>query len=183
MKYLIFSDLHGSFQAIQKIQSIIEQNEFDLIISLGDILYHGPRNDLPEDYCPKKVIEFLKRYQNKMLYIKGNCDAEVDEMVLESKFYKMKKIKFATKTIYLTHGHHLSRFAPNKNLEKDSIVLYGHYHVFDISKIDDVIYINIGSTSIPKDGIPQYAIIDEHGIFIYSLEDYHLIGKYSFEGD
>ena len=95
-------------------------------------------------------------------------------------FYKIKKIKFANKIIYLTHGHHLSRFTPNPKLEKGSIVLYGHYHVFNITDIDGVTYINIGSTSIPKDQYYQYAIMDEKGIHVYSLIDNKLIGEYLF---
>ena len=181
MKYLIISDIHGSFKAIKSIEKIIENNPIDKIICLGDVLYHGPRNELPEEYCPKKCIEVLKKYLSKIIFIKGNCDAEVDSMVLgNAKFYKIKKIKFANKIIYLTHGHHLSRFTPNPKLEKGSIVLYGHYHVFNITDIDGVTYINIGSTSIPKDQYYQYAIMDEKGIHAYSLLNNELIGEYLF---
>ena len=169
MKYLIISDIHGSFKAIKNIVKIIDNNPIDKIICFGDVLFHGPR------------YEVLKKYLSKIIFIKGNCDAEVDSMVLENaKFYKIKKIKFANKIIYLTHGHHLSRFTPNPKLEKGSIVLYGHYHVFNITDIDGVTYINIGSTSIPKDQYYQYAIMDEKGIHVYSLLNNELIGEYLF---
>lgn len=181
MKYLIFSDLHGSYWALKKLEKIISKQKIVRIISLGDILYHGPRNDLPKEYNPKKIIEDIKPYQNKMIFIKGNCDAEVDEMVLNCKMSKMKKIKIGEHIIYLTHGHHLSRFEPDEKLEKGSIVLYGHYHTFNISKIKEVTYINIGSASLPKDQYYQYAIMDEIGIKVYSLSDNTLIGKYDFK--
>lgn len=85
MKYLIISDIHGSFKAIKNIEKIIENNQIDKIICLGDVLYHGPRNELPEEYCPKKCIEVLKKYLSKIIFIKGNCDAEVDSMVFRQR--------------------------------------------------------------------------------------------------
>ena len=178
MKYLLISDVHGSSGAMEKIESIILENNFDRIISLGDILYHGPRNDLPEGYNPKKVIEVINKYHDKFIFIQGNCDAEVDAMVLKCKFYKRKKIRVHNRNIYLTHGHHLSRFDVDEKLNNGDIVIYGHYHVFDISQINGVIYINIGSTSIPKDLNKQYAIMDNEKIVIYSLDDNHIIGEY-----
>ena len=180
MRYLIISDIHGSFDAIKKIENIINENEIDKIICLGDVLYHGPRNDLPKDYSPKKVVIALKKYLEKIIFIKGNCDAEVDEMVLERKFSKRKKINLFKKDFILTHGHHLSRFDIDETIKKGTIVLYGHYHVFDISIIDGVTYVNIGSTSIPKDGIPQYAIMDEKRIIVYNLDNGEIIGKLDF---
>ena len=181
MKLMIASDIHGSAFYCEQMIEAYKREGADKLLLLGDILYHGPRNELPEEYCPKKCIEVLKKYLSKIIFIKGNCDAEVDSMVLDNaKFYKIKKIKFANKIIYLTHGHHLSRFTPNPKLEKGSIVLYGHYHVFNITNIDDVTYINIGSTSIPKDNYYQYAIMDEKGIHVHSLLDNKLIGEYLF---
>jgi len=178
MKYLVFSDLHGSYTALEKIEEKFLSHQCDKFICLGDLLYHGPRNNLPEGYNPKLVVELLQKYLNKFIWIHGNCDAEVDMMVMKKRFYKQKKLHIKSKNIILTHGHHLSRFDTNNNLKDDSIVLYGHYHVFDISIIDKVTYINIGSTSIPKDQHKQYGILDDNSIKIYNLDNDELIGDY-----
>ena len=178
MRYLLISDVHGSYGAIKKVEEIILNNNFDKIISLGDILYHGPRNDLPSEYSPKKVIEIVKKYHDKFVFIQGNCDAEVDSMVLNCKFKKKYKIKINNRYVYFTHGHHLSKYEPDLSLDKESIVIYGHYHVFDISNINDVTYLNVGSTSIPKDNISQYAILDDEAVTVYNLDNNEVIGKY-----
>lgn len=166
MKYLIFSDLHGSLKQLQKIINIFEEKEFDKMIFLGDLLYHGPRNNLPEEYNPKMVANIIKEYKDKIIFIKGNCDAEVDEMVIEADkpFKKTVVIKKNNKRFIFTHGHHLSRFAPNDKYSKNDYIIYGHYHVFDICNINDATYINIGSITLPKDDIYGYAILDEDGI-------------------
>lgn len=177
-KYLLISDVHGSYKAMKRIEEIIMYNNFEKIICLGDILYHGPRNDLPDEYSPKKVIEIVKKYLDKFVFIQGNCDAEVDSMVLNCHFIKKKRMKFGNRIIYFTHGHHLSRYDVDESLEKNSIVIYGHYHIFNISNINGVIYFNIGSTSIPKDGICQYGILNEQKISVLSLDDNSLIGEY-----
>lgn len=178
MKYLLISDVHGSYSAIKKVENIIVNNDFDSIISLGDILYHGPRNDLPCEYNPKKVIEVVKRYSDKFIFIQGNCDAEVDSMVLNCKFKKRYRLKINNRYVYFTHGHHLSKNEPDLSLENGSIVIYGHYHIFDISEINGVTYLNIGSTSIPKDNINQYAILDNESVTVYNLDNNEIIGKY-----
>lgn len=177
MKYLLISDVHGCYSAIEKIEKIINSNHFDKIISLGDILYHGPRNNLPNEYNPKKVIEIINKYHDKFIFIQGNCDAEVDSMVLNCKFYKKKIIKINNKKIYFTHGHHLSKYQVDNSIEKGSIVIYGHYHIFDITEVNGVTYINVGSTSIPKDNIKQYAIIEDGVIKVFNLDNNEVIGE------
>lgn len=179
MKYLVFSDLHGSFPMIEKLIVIFNEKKCDKIICLGDMLYHGPRNDLPDGYNPKKVIQELKEYRDKIIWIQGNCDAEVDEMVLGLKYVKKKKITINNKNIILTHGHHLSKYDIDEKLNENDVVIYGHYHVFDITIINNVTYINIGSPSIPKDGISQYAIIDNENMNIYNFNG-DIIGEYNF---
>lgn len=177
MKYLVFSDLHGSYTLLERLLNVFNENKCDKIICLGDLLYHGPRNDLPSGYAPKKVIEALKPLMNKFIWVQGNCDAEVDEMVLNKKFKKKHYLTINNRKVVLTHGHHLSRFNVDNKLTSGTVVLYGHYHVFDISNINDVTYINIGSPSIPKDGISQYAILDENVLTIYNIDN-ERIGQY-----
>ena len=181
MKYLVFSDLHGSYSALKEVEKKYLLHNCDKLICLGDLLYHGPRNDLPNDYDPKQVFSLLQSYLDKFIWIQGNCDAEVDEMVMNKKFVKRKIIKINKQKFILAHGHHLSRFDIDNKIEKGTIVLYGHYHVFDISNINDVIYINIGSTSIPKDNIRQYALLDNKSIKVFNLDTDDLIGEYRYE--
>ena len=177
MKYLVFSDLHGSYTLLERLLEEFINKKCDKIICLGDLLYHGPRNDLPSGYAPKKVIEVLKPLMDKFIWVQGNCDAEVDEMVLNIKFKKKHYLTINNRKIVLTHGHHLSRFDIDETLASGTIVLYGHYHVFDISNINNVTYINIGSPSIPKDGIPQYAVIDDNVLTVYNIDN-EVIGNY-----
>lgn len=175
MKFLIFSDLHGDANKLEKMLEVFNTNQCDKILFLGDLLYHGPRNDLPKGYNPKKVISEITPFLNKMILIKGNCDAEVDSMVLSNKhFYKQYTLDIEGTRITLAHGHHLSKYDPSIKLSKDSYVFYGHYHVFDVTKIDGITYIGIGSISIPKDGIAGYAILNNKELRYYS-EDNKLI--------
>ena len=177
MKYLLFSDLHGSLKQLNKIIKVFNDDQFDKIIFLGDLLYHGPRNNLPEDYNPKLVANVIKEYKDKIIFIKGNCDAEVDEMVIEAKspFKKKHVIKNRNKRFIFTHGHHLSRFEPNYIYGTNDYVFYGHYHVFDYCKINGAAYINIGSITLPKDNIFGYAVLDEKSIKF--IDDNNIIFK------
>jgi len=152
MKLVIASDIHGSAFWCGKLMELVNREQPDRLILLGDILYHGPRNDLPRDYAPKKVIPMLEPWKEKILCVRGNCEAEVDQMVLpfpcmeESAQVLLENIQ-----LYLTHGHHHSpdHLPP---LAAGSIFLSGHTHV----KLDEmrrgIRCLNPGSVSIPKDG-------------------------------
>lgn len=181
MKYLIFSDLHGSLDKINYIISEFNEGKYDKMIFLGDLLYHGPRNNLPDSYNPKEVANIVKKYKDKIIFIKGNCDAEVDEMVIEasSPFNVQYSIKIKNKNIYFTHGHHLSRFEPSPDFKENDIIIYGHYHTFDISEINSAIYYNVGSITLPKDNKPGFAVLDENGIKSFD-ENKKLINEYLF---
>lgn len=168
MKYLIISDIHGSYYYLNKVLKIFDENKCDKIIILGDILYHGPRNDLPKEYNPKKVISLLNELSNKIIAIKGNCDAEVDEMVLSFKL-NQDYILNDSLNIYLTHGHHLN-FNSQDNFSGIDIVLYGHTHVHKIEKRNNTMYINPGSISLAKeDLINSFAIMENNTINIYDF--------------
>lgn len=152
MKLVIASDIHGSAYWCGKLMELIEQEQPDKILLLGDLLYHGPRNDLPKEYCPKQVIPMLSAYKDKILAVRGNCEAEVDQMVLPFPCLAEYAVLVADGvTLYLTHGHHANpdQLPP---LEAGSMFLSGHTHV----KMDEIRSgircVNPGSVSIPKDG-------------------------------
>jgi len=169
MKVLFASDIHGSYYYANLLVEKFKKGNFDKLVLLGDILYHGPRNDLPRDYAPKKVIPLLNDIKDSILAVQGNCDAEVDQMVLNFPINREGFIEVNGHTFYLTHGHHHN---PNEPLNVDSgVVLYGHTHVIKDTLVGNVHYINPGSTSIPKEiMIHSYGVIDNDDVIIYDLE-------------
>lgn len=168
MRYLIISDIHGSFDAIKKIENIINENEIDKIICLGDVLYHGPRNDLPKDYSPKKVVIALKKYLEKIIFIKGNCDAEVDEMISEFEFKDNIELNINGKKFFFTHGQKYNM----ENIPKEiNVLVYGHFHTGFIKEKDGVICVNSGSISLPKNNTKNsYLIIENNKIVLKDVE-------------
>ena len=168
MKLVIASDIHGSAYWCRKLMEVVEQEQPDKLILLGDLLYHGPRNDLPRDYAPKQVIPMLCTLQDKILCVRGNCEAEVDQMVLSFPcMADYALLECDGKTMYLTHGHH---WGPDKlpPLKEGSVFLSGHTHV----KIDEIHEgircLNPGSVSIPKDG-SNSCLVYEKGEFSFRI--------------
>ena len=168
MKLIIASDIHGSAYWCRKLMDLIDREAPDRILLLGDLLYHGPRNDLPRDYAPKAVIPLLSARKDQILAVRGNCEAEVDQMVLP--FPCMAdycQLLLDGKTFYLTHGHHESpdHLPP---LPEGSVFLSGHTHV----KLDETRHgircLNPGSVSIPKDG-SHSCLIYEDGSFLFHI--------------
>lgn len=171
MKLVIASDIHGSAYWCERLTEIIEKEEPDKIVLLGDLLYHGPRNDLPRDYAPKKVIPMLSKYKDKILAVRGNCEAEVDQMVLPFSCMAAYSVLLCDgATLFLTHGHHENpdNLPP---LEQGSIFLFGHTHV----KMDEVRggirCVNPGSVSIPKDGTHSCMIWENGELRTVILEE------------
>ena len=160
MKYMIASDIHGSALWCEKLLEAFEKEKADRLILLGDILYHGPRNDLPDEYAPKEVITMLNALKDRILAVRGNCDTEVDQMVLEFSIMADYAVLDAGKRmIYLTHGHNFNtdHLPP---LAKGDILLHGHTHVPAWKRFGDGnLYLNPGSVSIPKED-------SEHGYMI-----------------
>ena len=151
MKLLIASDIHGSAYYCEKLLSAFEKEEAERILLLGDILYHGPRNDLPLEYAPKRVAAMLNEYKDKILCVRGNCEAEVDQMMLDFPVLAdYAVVLWENRLIYATHGH---VFNENKlpPISKGDILLCGHTHVPALNIHDDFIYMNPGSVSIPKE--------------------------------
>ncbi|MCM1131725.1 MAG: phosphodiesterase [Roseburia sp.] len=171
MKYLIFSDLHGSAKSAEILCNIFIEQKCDQMICLGDVLYHGPRNDIPKFYSPKLVINLLNPFADKILCIQGNCDAEVDQMVLKFKLYKTKNIRLNGKQCHLEHGHHLLE----KKKPTFDVVLFGHTHIPMLEKIEDVIYLNPGSVTLPKNNLNcSYMIWEKNTITLFDLQGHPL---------
>ena len=168
MKLLIASDIHGSEKAALELEKKYLSLNPDLLILLGDLLYHGPRNDLPESYNPKKVIEILSRMKDRIIAVRGNCEAEVDQMVLPFSCLSESAIVFADgKRIFLTHGHIWSM---DKHPEGIDVFMQGHTHLPVLKEENEIIYLNPGSTSIPKGGNPpSYALWQDGKIEILEL--------------
>ncbi|MBE6808516.1 MAG: phosphodiesterase [Ruminococcaceae bacterium] len=167
MKLLIASDIHGSAYYCKLLLEAVEKEKADRIILLGDILYHGPRNDLPKEYAPKEVIKMLNPLKNKLLCVRGNCDTEVDQMVLDFPVLAdYAVIPVGEKLIYATHGHNYneSKLPP---LSNGDILLNGHTHVPKCIEHESFIYMNPGSVSIPKENSAHSYMILENGEFLW----------------
>lgn len=167
MKWFIASDIHGSKYYCDKMISAYRREKADKMLLLGDILYHGPRNDLPKDYEPKAVIEMLNSMKDDILCVKGNCDTEVDQMVLEFPILADYCIlSEGNKMIFATHGHNYNE-ANLPPLHKGDVLLHGHTHVPKCTEYENYTYINPGSISIPKEESWHGYIIYEDGRFVW----------------
>ena len=165
MKLMFASDIHGSAYYCRKMLEAYQAEEAGRLILLGDILYHGPRNDLPKEYAPKEVIAMLNLMKNDICAVRGNCEAEVDQMVLD--FPVMEDyalILYGERNLYATHGHiyNENNLPPLKN---GDILIHGHTHVLKAEKREDYTLLNPGSVSIPKEGNPPSYAILEDGLF------------------
>lgn len=173
MKLLIASDIHGSAYWCGKLLEAAEREQPDKLILLGDLLYHGPRNDLPREYAPKRVIPMLGAWKEKILAVRGNCEAEVDQMVLPFPCMADYAVLLCgTTQLYLTHGH-LWNPEQLPALEPGTVFLYGHTHVKTDRMVGQVRCLNPGSVSIPKDGSHSYLIFDGAEFSFRTLEDDH----------
>ncbi|MBQ8073636.1 MAG: phosphodiesterase [Clostridia bacterium] len=176
MKWVIGSDIHGSAKYCAAFLEACDREGAERILLLGDILYHGPRNDLPEKYAPKEVIAMLNPRKNQLLCVRGNCDTEVDQMVLD--FPIMAEYAYICAEgvdIFATHGHHFNTQTPPP-LRKGEVLLHGHTHVPAWEPQDDYMYLNPGSVAIPKADSPHGYMTLERGLFQWktlSGEIYH----------
>ena len=170
MKLVIASDIHGSAFWCRKLLEVCEKEQPDHLILLGDVLYHGPRNDLPREYAPKQVIPMLGEWAQKILCVRGNCEAEVDQMVLNFPCLAEYSVLMADgKTFYLTHGHHKNP-QDLPQLPEGSVFLYGHTHVKFDQVINGVRCLNPGSVSIPKDGSNSCMVYEDGQFRVVTLE-------------
>ena len=168
---MIASDIHGSAYYCEKMLSAYKAENADKLLLLGDILYHGPRNDLPRDYAPKKVIEMLNSIKDKILCVRGNCDAEVDQMVLEFPITAdYCTLYLGNRLVFATHGHLFNedKLPP---LKKGDILLNGHTHIPKITEHEDFIYMNPGSVSIPKENSEHGYMLTDGNTFYWKTLD------------
>ena len=168
MKILIASDIHGSNYYTKKLAKVIDNENIDKIILLGDIYYHGPRNKFPRGYAPMRVAETLNKYIDKLTCIKGNCDAEVDQMISEFDIQDNLDLDINNKKFFFTHGH---KYNIDNIPDKIDVLVYGHFHTGFIKEKDGVIVVNAGSISLPKeDTANSYLIIDDKEIRLYDID-------------
>ena len=172
MKWMIASDLHGSAKYCRQMVEAFEREGADRLLLLGDLLYHGPRNDLPREYAPKEVIPLLNGKKEVLLCVRGNCDAEVDQMVLEFPVLAdYAVLPVGQRLIYATHGHiyHVKNLPP---LAPGDVLLHGHTHVPAWTEFGQGnLYLNPGSVSIPKEDSPHsYMTLEENTMQWKELE-------------
>lgn len=162
MKWMIASDLHGSAYYCKKMLEAYDREGAQRLLLLGDILYHGPRNDLPRDYAPKEVIAMLNARKADIYNVRGNCDTEVDQMVLEFPVLaEYALLDLGNRLVYATHGH---KYGPDclPPLRTGDVLLCGHTHVPACRQIDGIWYLNPGSVSMPKeDSAPGYMTLED----------------------
>lgn len=167
MKLMIASDIHGSAYYCRRLLQAYEKEQADKLLLLGDILYHGPRNDLPREYAPKQVITMLNDISGEILCVRGNCDTEVDQMVLDFPILADYCILYHHSTmIFATHGHRFNESSLPK-LKEGDILLHGHTHIPACSQYGHYTYLNPGSVSIPKEDSPNSYLILEDGVFLW----------------
>lgn len=165
MKLMIASDIHGSAYYCKKMIEAFEDHHAEKLVILGDILYHGPRNGLPKDYSPQNVINMLNPLRDKIICVRGNCDSEVDQMVLDFPILADYALIHADgKTIFATHGHvyNCNNLPP---LNMGDILLHGHTHIPIIKDMGSYTYVNPGSVSIPKEDSDHSYLIMKNGEF------------------
>lgn len=167
MKWMIASDIHGSTYYCEKVLAAFSRENADRLLLLGDLLYHGPRNDLPQGYAPKEVISQLSAVKDKVFCVRGNCEAEVDQMVLPFPVLAdYCLLEQAGHVVFATHGHHYNLETPPL-LQPGDVLLHGHTHV---PAKDDRLgfwYLNPGSVSIPKEGSAHSYMTMEEGAFVW----------------
>ncbi len=172
LRLMIASDLHGDRACAEQLLARYGESGAKRLILLGDLLYHGPRNDLPAGYDPKGVITLLNGVKNELLCVRGNCDTEVDQMVLD--FPILADYAFLEAdglSIFATHGHQFNQGALPP-LKRGDILLHGHTHVPKAEIFgDEHLYVNPGSVSIPKEGTPKSYVIYENRTFSFRRLD------------
>ena len=171
MKWMIASDIHGSAFYCRQMLERYRAEKADRLLLLGDLLYHGPRNDLPKEYAPKEVIALLNPLKNELLCVRGNCDAEVDQMVLQFPVLaEYALLSLDSRLLFATHGHHFGKDNPPP-LKPGDLLRCGHTHIPACEPAEEITYLNPGSVSIPKEGSPHSYMTLENGLFLWKSLD------------
>ncbi|MDK9604948.1 phosphodiesterase [Lelliottia wanjuensis] len=180
MKLMFASDIHGSLPAMERVLSRFVESGAQWLIILGDVLNHGPRNALPEGYAPAQVAEKLNQYADKIIAVRGNCDSEVDQMLLHFPITApWQQVLLENTRLFLTHGH---LFGPENlpPLATGDVLVYGHTHIPVAALHGDIVHFNPGSVSIPKGGhAPSYGLLDENLLSVIALNDQQVIAQVS----
>ena len=167
MKYLIVSDIHGSLPALESVLDVYDREHCDMLLLLGDILNYGPRNRIPEGIDPKGIAQRLNAMKESIVAVRGNCDSEVDQMVLRFPMLADSALLYADgKTIFATHGHLHGPDAPPP-LKQGDFLLCGHTHLPVRRDHATFTYLNPGSLSLPKEGTPHSYMTLEDGVFTW----------------
>ena len=163
MKYVIASDIHGSAHYLRLLKARYESEHAQKLILLGDLLYHGARNPLPPEYSTLACAELLNSMKDDLLCVHGNCDSEVDTLVLDFPIgAEYCILPVGQRTMILTHGHHIPAL-----LKKGDVLVCGHFHVPAFEERETYTYVNCGSVSIPKDGSPHAYLVLEDGTLTF----------------
>jgi uncharacterized protein len=172
MKWMIASDIHGSAHFCRLLMQKFADEQADRLLLLGDLLYHGPRNDLPQDYDTRETAKILNEHGNKIIAVRGNCDAQVDQAMLNFPILaEYAYVCFGDVPAFVTHGDLYNAQSLPPSLE-EGILLYGHTHVPLCREIEGVLCLNPGSVSIPKEASPHSCMTYENGVFTWhDLED------------
>ena len=166
-KLMIASDIHGLGSCCRTLLERFDTEKADKLLLLGDLLYHGPRNGVPEEYAPTEVIDLLNSVKQHILCVKGNCDSEVDQMVLEFPILAdYALISAGGADLFATHGHHHSEAEPPP-FSSGSILLCGHTHVPACNVHETFVYLNPGSVSLPKENSCRSYMTLENGVFLW----------------
>lgn len=170
MRLLFVSDIHGSITWLNRVLEKFNEEKADYIVLLGDLLYHGPRNPIPEGYDPKAVSETLNSYKDKIIAVRGNCDSEVDQMVVQFPIMSDYNVLFlGGRRIFATHGHKFNETAM-PGLSKGDALIHGHTHVPVAKKFQDQYILNPGSITLPKENNPNsYGVMTEEGFEVKSF--------------
>ena len=178
MKLMFASDIHGSLPATERVLSLFEQSGAQWLVILGDVLNHGPRYALPEGYAPAQVAEKLNLYASQIIAVRGNCDSEVDQMILQFPITApWQQVLLQKCRLFLTHGH---LFGPDNLpvLATGDVLVYGHTHIPVAEKQGSIVHFNPGSVSIPKGGYaPSYGMLEDNQLRVIALNDQQVIAQ------
>lgn len=180
MKLFIATDLHGSAYYADRTAQKFKQSKAEQMILLGDVYNHGPRNPFPKDYAPMRVADALNSIADKIVAVKGNCDSEVDQMISDFPFVGEHVLTLSNRRLYFTHGHVFNKLNPPPTAKEGDVVFYGHFHASEIVACNGVLFVNVGSTSLPKDGKSAYCILEDVGVTVYDLDSDEVILRHIF---
>ncbi len=183
MKWIIASDIHGSAGACRALLERFSEEDADRLLLLGDLLYHGPRNALPHDYAPREVIDMLNACKERITCVRGNCEAEVDQMVLAFPVLaEYALIDLGDRLLFATHGHKYNRdnLPP---LKKGDLLLYGHTHLPLCAEQDGILCLNPGSIALPKQDSPHAYMTLQDGCFLWKTAEGAIFDSYQIPSE